>query len=162
MTNDNSVIVRELPEKLTSSEARRFFDQLEELRNGTRPRIVFDFAGVRELDTAGIQMLLQCLEEASLPTRALARSVIGDLAADADIYIRRAVADHAMQIFHIDREFLLLLLRQMRKDPDQAIRLRLQPVALRLAEVWLVWYAETAGLVDSRQSRQKALAPFGE
>ena len=88
--------------------------------------------------------------------------MISDLAADADIYIRRAVADHAMQIFHIDREFLLLLLRQMQKDPDQAIRLRLQPIALRLAEVWLVWYAETAGLVDSRLSRQKALAPFGE
>ena len=88
--------------------------------------------------------------------------MISELAGDADIYIRRAVADHAMQLFHIDREFLLLLLRQMQKDPDPAIRHRLQPVALRLAEVWLVWYAETAGLVDTKQSRQKALAPFGE
>ena len=88
--------------------------------------------------------------------------MISDLADDSDIYIRRAVADHAMQIFHIDREFLLIVLRHMQKDPDPAIRRRLQPVALRLAEIWLVWYAETAGLVDTKQRRQKTLAPFGE
>ena len=117
---------------------------------------------VRRAVAKALPKLLQCLKEASLPTRTLARSVISDLAADADIYIRRAVADHAIQIFHIDREFLLLVLRQMEKEPDPAIRLRLQPVALRLAEVWLVWYAETAGLVDPKQGRQKALSPFGE
>lgn len=117
---------------------------------------------VRRAVAKALPKILQCLREAPLPTRTLARSVISDLAGDADVYIRRAVADHAMQIFHIDREFLLVLLRQMQKDSDPAIRLRLQPVALRLAEVWLVWYAETAGLVNPKQSRQKALAPFGE
>ena len=87
---------------------------------------------------------------------------ITDLASDPDIYIRRAVADHAMQIFHIDREFLLVLLRQMHKDTDNAIRHRLQPVALCLAETWLIWYAETAGLVETKQNRRKAVSPFGE
>ncbi len=106
--------------------------------------------------------LLQCLKEASLSIRAHARAIISDLAVDPDIYIRRAVADHAMQMFHIDREFLLILLRQMHKDTDQAIRHRLQPVALLLAQVWLIWYAETAGLVDTKQSRHKAVTPFGE
>ena len=117
---------------------------------------------VRRAVAKALPKLLQCLRDAPLLTRTLTRSVISDLAGDADIYIRRAVADHAMQIFHIDREFLLVLLRQMQKDPDPAIRLRLQPVALRLTEVWLVWYAETAGLVDPKKNRQKALAPFGE
>jgi transcriptional regulator with XRE-family HTH domain len=106
--------------------------------------------------------LLQCLKEASLPIRTLARSVISDLSVDPDIYIRRAVADHAMQIFHIDREFLLILLRHMHKDTDLAIRHRLQPVALRLAQIWLIWYAETAGLVDTKRSRTKTVPPFGE
>ena len=116
---------------------------------------------VRRTVAKALPGLLQCLKEASLSTRALARAVISDLAADADIYIRRAVADHAMQIFHIDREFLLVLLRQMHKDTDQAIRHRLQPVALRLAQIWLIWYAETAGLVDTKHGRNTA-APFGE
>jgi hypothetical protein len=53
-----------------------------------------------------------------------------------------------MQIFAIDREFLLVLLKCMHRDTDQAIRHRLRPVALQLAEVWLILYAETAGLVD--------------
>ena len=117
---------------------------------------------VRRTVAKALPALLQCLKEASLSIRAHARAVISDLAVDSDIYIRRAVADHAMQIFHSDREFLLILLRQMHKDTDQAIRHRLQPVALLLAQVWLIWYAETAGLVDTKQSRHKAVTPFGE
>ncbi len=117
---------------------------------------------VRRTVAKALPVLLQCLKEASLPIRALARSVISDLAVDPDIYVRRAVADHAMHLFHIDREFLLVLLRQMHKDTDSAIRHRLQPVALCLAETWLVWYAETAGLVATKQDRRKVVSPFGE
>ncbi len=117
---------------------------------------------VRRTVAKALPGLLQCLKEASLAIRALARAVITDLATDPDIYIRRAVADHAMQIFHIDREFLLILLRHMHKDTDLAIRHRLQPVALRLAQVWLIWYAETAGLVDTKRIRNKTVTPFGE
>jgi hypothetical protein len=117
---------------------------------------------VRRTVAKALPVLLQCLKEASLPIRALARSVISDLAVDPDIYVRRAVADHAMHLFHIDREFLLVLLRQMHKDTDSAIRHRLQPVALCLAETWLVWYAETAGLVATKQNHRKVVSPFGE
>jgi hypothetical protein len=116
---------------------------------------------VRRTVAKALPGLLHCLKEASLSTRVLARAVISDLAVDPDIYVRRAVADHAMHIFLIDREFLLILLRLMHKDTDPAIRHRLQPVALRLAQVWLVWYAETAGLVDTKR-RPRAEAPFGE
>ena len=117
---------------------------------------------VRRSVAKALPALLQCLKEASLPIRALTRSIISDLAADSDIHVRRAVADHAMQIFHTDREFLLILLRAMHKDTDQAIRHRLQPVALCLAQVWLVWYAETAGLVDTKRNRSKSISPFGD
>src|SRR6266516_4064282 len=117
---------------------------------------------VRRTVAKALPGLLQCLKEASLAIRALARAVITDLATDPDIYIRPAVADHAMQIFHIDREFLLILLRHMHKDTDLAIRHRLQPVALRLVQVWLIWYAETAGLVDTKRIRNKTVTPFGE
>lgn len=117
---------------------------------------------VRRTVAKALPALLQCLKESSLAVRTQARAVIVELANDPDIYIRRAVADHAMQISQIDREFLLIILKSMHKDPDQAIRHRLQPVALDLAQVWLTWYAETAGLVDAKRSRGKAAAPFGE
>lgn len=119
---------------------------------------------VRRAVAKALPALLQCLKETSLSTRALARSVLLMLAEDSDIPIRRAVADHAMQIFSIDREFLLILLRRMHKDTDQAIRHRLRPVALCLAEVWLIWYAETARLVNAtkRGHTQAIKQPFGE
>lgn len=117
---------------------------------------------VRRTVAKALPALLQCLNESSLPVRGLARSIVGELAIDTDIYIRRAVADHAMHVFSIDREFLLILLRQMHKDTDYVIRHRLQPVALRLAQVWLLWYAETAGLVETKQRRSQASSPFGD
>ena len=56
-------MVRQLPESLNSPEAETFFSQMREWLNQTQPRIVFDFAQVRELDTTGVQMLLLCLEQ---------------------------------------------------------------------------------------------------
>lgn len=119
---------------------------------------------VRRPVAKALPALLHCLKETSLPVRALARSIIIALAGDSDVPIRRAVADHAMQIFAIDREFLLVLLKRMQKETDPAIRHRLRPVALQLAEVWLIWYAETAGLVDMnrRGHVQVVKQPFGE
>jgi hypothetical protein len=40
---------------------------------------------------------------------------------------------------------------RMHEDTDRVILHRLQPVALGLAQVWLTWYAETAGLIHLRQ-----------
>ena len=117
---------------------------------------------VRRAAAKALPALLHSLKESSLPVRAQTRMIITELATDADVHFRRAVADHAMQIFHIDREFLLILLQHMHKDPDQAIRHRLRPIALRLAEIWLVQYAATATLVDTRVDRTKAIRPFGE
>ena len=115
---------------------------------------------VRRTVARAMPSLLRCMEESSLPVRTLVRTVIVTLAQDSDIHIRRTVADYAMQLFHIDREFLLTILRHLHQDRDQAIRHRLQPVAMRLAEVWLIWYAETAGLVHS--TRHKTATPFVE
>lgn len=120
---------------------------------------------VRRTVAKALPNLLHCLKEASLSIRTLARTVISTLATDQDIYIRRAVADYATQMFYIDREFLLILLRQMHKDRDPAIRNRLQPVVLRLAQIWLTSYAETAGLIDvkhAKRTRTEAAMPFGE
>lgn len=106
---------------------------------------------VRRSVAKALPRLISCLEEASLSIRTLARTVISSLATDSDIFIRRAVADHIMQIFRIDREFVFILLRHLHKDKDQAIRSRLQPVVFHLAEIWLTSYAETIGLIDIRQ-----------
>lgn len=108
---------------------------------------------VRRSVAKALPGLLHCLEETSLPTRISARTIIMALATDADIYTRRAVADYLTSLLHIDREFLLILLRQMQYDSDKVIRQRLQSATLQLAQVWLTWYAETAGLMKTKPVR---------
>jgi transcriptional regulator with XRE-family HTH domain len=111
------------------------------------------WSNVRRTIAKALPKLLHCMEESSLVVRTLARTVIMGLATDADIYIRRAVADSAMQLFYIDREFLFILLRQMHNDKDQTVRSRLQPAVLQLAQIWLTSYAETAGFIDTKASQ---------
>jgi anti-anti-sigma factor len=63
LLDQDEVIVRQVPEKLNSAEGQNFFYQVQKLLSATQPRFVFDFTHVRELDVAGIDLLLQCLEE---------------------------------------------------------------------------------------------------
>jgi len=74
------VAVKQLPEKLSGTQGRAFFRDLQACLNSDRPRLVLDGAKLQHLDSAGIHVLLRCLEEAmkrngdvklaSLPVRA--------------------------------------------------------------------------------------------
>ena len=64
MTNCGAVVVKKLPESVSVNEAQQLFRELAPLLTGDRPRIVFDFSEVRQLDSAGIEVLLRCMEEA--------------------------------------------------------------------------------------------------
>lgn len=161
-----------LQEGLQSSEKRmqlvavRYLERTLQVRPAETLQVyklVLDQAtsrNVRRTVARALPALLRCMNESSLSIRTLVRSIIVSLASDSDIHIRRTVADYAMHLFHIDREFLLTILQYLHQDRDQAIRHRLQPVSLRLAQVWLLWYAETAGLV--RTTGRKTTTPFGE
>jgi anti-sigma B factor antagonist len=50
---------------LNTRHARQFHDEVRPLIRIDRPQIVFDLAAVRQIDAAGIDMLLQCMTEAS-------------------------------------------------------------------------------------------------
>jgi len=58
------VIVFEMPEQLDSLGARAFLEELNPLLDFPRPRLVFECSQIRCLDSAGIEMMLHCLEEA--------------------------------------------------------------------------------------------------
>jgi anti-anti-sigma factor len=45
-------------------EAQQLFRDVIPLLEGDRPHLVFDFSEVRQLDSAGIELLLRCTEEA--------------------------------------------------------------------------------------------------
>ena len=64
MLTNGPVVVMQLPEQLNLDGVRSFLPELEPLLEGHRPRIVLDCSQVRYLDSAGVEMMLQCLEEA--------------------------------------------------------------------------------------------------
>jgi anti-anti-sigma factor len=63
MSKERPVLVMQLPERLNLPEIRRFLREVEPLLQADRPRIVFDFSQVQQLDSAGVEMLLHCMEE---------------------------------------------------------------------------------------------------
>jgi anti-sigma B factor antagonist len=64
MTSARPVVVKQLPERLSVEQGRIFFHEVEPCLQAERPRVVLDCSRVRQLDSAGIQVLLHCLEEA--------------------------------------------------------------------------------------------------
>ncbi len=59
-----TVTVKQLPETLSVQQGRAFFCDMESCLNSDRPRVVLDCSKLQQLDGAGIQVLLRCLEEA--------------------------------------------------------------------------------------------------
>jgi anti-anti-sigma factor len=64
MTSARLVAVKRLPEMLSVKQGRGFFREVESCLNADRPRVVLDCSKVQQLDSAGILVLLRCLEEA--------------------------------------------------------------------------------------------------
>ncbi len=62
MIDERPVIVTKLPKHLSAREVGPFFRQMAPSLEGTRPRVVFDFSQVCELDRSGVGLLLHCLE----------------------------------------------------------------------------------------------------
>jgi anti-anti-sigma factor len=54
----------QLPEQLKHAEVKTFCEELQPLLESDRPRIVLDCSQIQDVDSAGIEMLLHCTEEA--------------------------------------------------------------------------------------------------
>jgi len=64
MLTTGPVIVMQVPENLNAPEVRNFMEELGPLLECNRPRVVLECSQVRSIDSAGVEMLLHCLEEA--------------------------------------------------------------------------------------------------
>jgi len=63
MIKENRVVVLQLPERLVQGKAQLFFQEIQTCLTSDRPRLVFDFSACHQLDSAGLQMLLNSAEE---------------------------------------------------------------------------------------------------
>jgi anti-anti-sigma factor len=63
MLTSGPVVVMQVPEILNVKEVRNFMEELGPLLESNRPRVVLDCSQVRSMESAGVEMLLHCLEE---------------------------------------------------------------------------------------------------
>jgi anti-sigma B factor antagonist len=63
METTRPVVVKNIPEKLGSKEARAFLRDVQRLVTMDRPQLVFDFSRVRRFEAAGLETLLECMSE---------------------------------------------------------------------------------------------------
>jgi len=57
------VVVKRMPEKVNQRESRKFLQDVQPFLNADRPQLVFDLSLVKQLDAAGVEMLLHCVSE---------------------------------------------------------------------------------------------------
>ena len=63
METSRPVVVKRMPEKVNQREAKKFLQDVKPFLTADRPQLVFDFSQVKQLDAAGVEMLLQCVSE---------------------------------------------------------------------------------------------------
>ncbi len=62
-TISRPVVVKRMPEKMNLKQARSFFKEVQPFLNSDRPQMVFDMSQVRQIDAAGVDVLLQCMRD---------------------------------------------------------------------------------------------------
>ncbi len=65
METSRPVVVKRVPERMHLRQARQFQQEVRPFFRVDRPQVVFDLSSVRVIDAAGIDMLLECMTEAS-------------------------------------------------------------------------------------------------
>ena len=63
MSTQKPVVVKQLPEQVKLGHIQGLLREIAPLFKQDRPRIVFDFSRVHQIDSAGVDMLLHCVEQ---------------------------------------------------------------------------------------------------
>ena len=63
METNRPVVVKRVPDRLNMKQARAFLSETQPMLRSDRPQMVFDCSQVKQMDAAGVEMLLHCLAE---------------------------------------------------------------------------------------------------
>jgi anti-sigma B factor antagonist len=119
----------ELPEVLNHAEGEKFVVELQPLLEAHRPRIVLDCSQVQHMDSAGIEILLYCMQEA--------------MKRDGDMKLAAVspAAAAIMELMRVDRLFEVF-------DTAEEASRSFQAVAMPDSAQSLPWYSSGFGLAD--------------
>src|SRR3569832_871999 len=63
METSRPVVVKRMPDRMNHRQAKVFLREVQPFLLCDRPQVVFDLSQVRQLDAAGVDMLLHCMSE---------------------------------------------------------------------------------------------------
>ena len=126
MLSNRPVVVMELPEQFSLDQVKNFLQELEPFLDSPRPRIVLDCSQVRHLDSAGVEMLLQCMEEA--------------MKRDGDLKLAAVSPESAviLELMRVDRVF------EVFGTSEEAVR-SFQPTLSEVLPQAAPWYTDMPG-----------------
>jgi anti-anti-sigma factor len=133
MYTKSPVIVMELPEKLNYEEGHALLAELKPLLEVDRPRIVLDCSRVRHMDSAGIEVLLACMDHA--------------MKRDGDLKLASVSPASAaiMELMRVDRLF------ETFETSDEAVR-SFHAVAVPETPQSLPWYSAGYGVANLKSA----------
>jgi len=118
--NDKSrpVVVKRMPEKMNLPQARAFWREVQPFVNSDRPQLVFDLSGVKQLDAAGVEVLLRCMNMAMRHDGDLK---LAALSPQAEVVLELTRTDRLFEIFETStdaaRSFTYFLPNTLRRQP---------------------------------------------
>jgi len=133
MSTSGPVIVMQLPEELKRQEVGPFLDELQPLLESDRPRVVLDCSQVRHMDSAGVEMLLHCIQEA--------------MKRDGDLKLAAISPESAviLELMRVDRLFEIF------NTPDEAVQ-SFQGLPAASTQQTESWYTGTLGALGDLEA----------
>lgn len=113
MDTGNQVIVKRLPERLDLRQIPQFLSEMEAQLAIYRPQLVLDGAAVRQIDSAGIETLLRCMEKAMKQDGDVK---LAALSPEATVILRLTRVDRVFEIFDTVSEAVTSFMGFPRED----------------------------------------------
>ena len=112
------VIVKRMPDRLNQKQARMFLRDIQPLLNTDRPQLVFDCSLIRQMDAAGVDMLLHCMAEVMKRDGELKLAAVSP---EAAVVLELTRTDRLFEVFETSgdavRSFYRFLPNAMRNQP---------------------------------------------
>jgi len=107
-----------MPDRLNQKQARMFLRDIQPLLNTDRPQLVFDCSLIRQMDAAGVDMLLHCMAEVMKRDGELKLAAVSP---EAAVVLELTRTDRLFEVFETSgdavRSFYRFLPNAMRNQP---------------------------------------------
>ena len=95
MDSPSALLIR-LPQLFNNVEARALSAELESSLTRNQPCLIIDFSNVKQIDGAGLEMLLQCMVKIA---KADGVVQVGDISAEAATILEMTGMDRILELF---------------------------------------------------------------